>query len=260
VTSNPETAFFQSADAYERFMGRYSRPLAVEFARATGVAAGQDVLDVGCGTGALTVVLADLAGADHVAAVDPSEPFVEQCRANVPGADVRVAPAEALPFADGTFDRALSQLVFHFVTDAPAAAAEMARVTRPGGAAAACVWDFTGGMTMLASYWQAVREIEPSESGESVRFGGKPGELAQLWRDTGLRHVVDSELVVSSHYEGFDELWQSFLAGQGPAGQHARSLEEPNRTAVRDAFHRRIGSPEGPFELTARAWYALGVV
>ena len=111
---------FQKADAYETFMGRYSRSLAPEFARAAGVAGGERVLDVGCGTGALTAVLADLVGADQVAAVDPSEPFVEECQASVPGADVRVGPAEALPFEDGAFDRALSQLVFHFVQD-PAA-------------------------------------------------------------------------------------------------------------------------------------------
>jgi SAM-dependent methyltransferase len=260
MTSSSETAFFQSVDAYERFMGRYSAPLALEFAHAAGVARGQHVLDVGCGTGALTVVLAGLVGADLVAAVDPSEPFVEECRKRVPGADVRVGPAEALPFEDGRFDRTLAQLVFHFVGDSAAAVAEMARVTRPGGLVAACVWDFTGGMTMLASYWQAVREIDPKEQGEAVRFGGKPGELAEVWRRAELREVVDSELAVSSHYADFDELWDSFLGGVGPAGAYAASLSGAKREAVRGAFRRRIGSPSGPFDLTARAWYAAGVV
>jgi SAM-dependent methyltransferase len=253
------TSFFQSADAYERYMGRYSRTLAPEFARAAGIASGQRVLDVGCGTGALTVVLADLVGADHVAAVDPSEPFVEQCRANVPGADVRVAPAEALPFEEGTFDRALAQLVFHFVSAPAAAVAEMKRVTRPGGSVAACVWDMTGGMTMIRAYWDAACEADPDAPDEKERFGGRPGQLVELWRAAGLRDVTDSTLEVSSHYEDFNELWQSFRPGEGPVGAHAASLEGAKHDAVRDALHRRVGSPEGPFELTARAWYAAGL-
>jgi len=260
TSQSSDPVFFRSVDAYERFMGRYSRPLALEFARATGVAAGEHVLDVGCGTGALTGVLAELVGPDLVAGVDPSEPFVQECRAHVPGADVRLGPAEALPFGDGTFDRTLSQLVFHFVDDTAAAVAEMARVTRSGGLVAACVWDFTGGMTMLRSYWEAVRENDPTERGEAARFGGRPGELAELWRAAGLREVAEGELVVSSHYEGFDELWESFLGGVGPAGAYALSLDEPAREAVRQSFWRRVGAPDGPFDLTARAWYATGAV
>jgi SAM-dependent methyltransferase len=256
MTSSP--SFFTSADAYERFMGRYSRALAPEFARAAGVASGERVLDVGCGTGALTVVLADLVGVDHLAAVDPSEPFVEQCRANVPGADVRLGPAEALPFEDGTFDRALAQLVFHFVSDPAAAAAEMKRVTLPGGKVAACVWDMTGGMMMIRAYWDAAREADPDAPDEIERFGGRRGQLVDLWRAAGLRDVTDSLLEVSSHYKDFDELWQSFRGGEGPVGVHAASLEGAKHDAVRGALHRRVGSPEGPFELTARAWYAVG--
>jgi SAM-dependent methyltransferase len=260
MTSTSDPTFFQKADAYERFMGRYSGPLALEFAGAAGVHAGEHVLDVGCGPGALTAVLAELVGPDLVAAVDPSEPFVEKCRARVPGADVRVGSAEALPFGDGTFDRALSQLVFHFVDDPAAGVAEMARVTRSGGLVAASVWDLTGGMTMLRSYWEAAQELNPREPGEAARFGARRGELAQLWRDAGLRDVTDGELVVSAHYADFDELWESFLGGIGPAGAHAVSLNAPDREAVREAVRRRIGSPAGPFDLSARAWYAAGIV
>jgi SAM-dependent methyltransferase len=258
--TSSELSFFRSANAYERFMGRYSRTLAPEFARAAAVASGQRVLDVGCGTGALSVVLADLVGADHVAAVDPSEPFVEQCRANVPGVDIRSAPAEALPFEDGTFDRTLAQLVFHFVADPAAAVAEMKRVTRPGGTVAACVWDMTGGMTMIRAYWDAAREADKDAPDERERFGGRPGQLVDLWRGAGLRDVTDSSLEVSSPYEDFDELWQSFRGGEGPIGTHAASLEGAKHDAVRDALQHRVGSPEGPFELTARAWCAIGTV
>jgi SAM-dependent methyltransferase len=251
---------FADASAYQRFMGRYSDRLAHEFARTAGVSPGERVVDVGCGTGALTVVLADLVGPDHVAGADPSEPFVEQARARIPGADLRVASAEALPFDDDTFDVALSQLVFHFVSDPAASVREMARVTRPGGRVAACVWDMTGGMTMIRAFWDATRATGSSEPGETERFGGRPGQLAGLWREAGLRDVEDSVLTVSTDYADFDELWQSFLGASGPIGAHVASLDDAQRQALENALHARLGSPEGPFTLTAAAWLAAGVV
>jgi SAM-dependent methyltransferase len=255
-----DSQMFRKADAYENFMGRYSRPLGPEFARASGVEQGQRVLDVGCGTGALTSVLCDFVGADHVAGVDPSEPFVEQCRETVPGADIRLGPAEALPFGDGEFDRALSQLVFHFVDDPAASVEEMARVTRPGGVVSACVWDMTGGMTMIYAYWAAVSEVGVPGRSEVERFGGKPGQLAGLWRDAGLRDVDDRAITVSSAYRDFDELWSTFRAGVGPVGVHAESLEGDALDAVRETFRRNVGSPGGAFELAATAWFAAGTV
>jgi SAM-dependent methyltransferase len=256
----PERPLFVNASSYEVFMGRYSDPLSHEFAREAGVSAGEGVLDVGCGTGALTTVLAGIVGAEQVAGVDPSEPFVEACRDRVPGADIRLGPAEALPFEDATFDRTLSQLVFHFVKDPAASAAEMARVTRPGGVVAACVWDMTGGMTMIRAYWDAARSTDPSAPDEEQRFGARPGQLAQLWRDTGLRDVTDATLTVSTQYRDFDELWDSFQGAVGPVGAHAASLEGEMRDAVREAFWRNVGSPEGSFSLTGTAWYTSGVV
>jgi SAM-dependent methyltransferase len=255
-----DTQMFKKADAYENFMGRYSRPLAPEFAQASRVEHGLRVLDVGCGTGALTSTIADIVGADQVAGVDPSEPFVEQCRENLPGADIRVGPAEALPFADAEFDRALAQLVFHFVDDPIASVREMARVTRPGGVVSACVWDMTGGMTMIGAYWEAVSEAGVPGRSEVERFGGKPGQLAGLWRDTGLREVDDRSITVSSAYRDFDELWATFRAGVGPVGVHAESLEGDALDAVRETFRRNVGSPDGAFELTATAWFAAGTV
>jgi SAM-dependent methyltransferase len=258
--TSPLSNFFSDPDTYDNFMGRYSRVLAPEFARAAEVAAGQDVLDVGCGPGALTAVLAGVVGADHVAAADPTEPFVEQCRARVPGADVRLAQAEALPFADESFDRTLAQLVFHFVSDPIASVGEMKRVTRPGGKVAACVWDFTGGMTMIRAYWDAAREADPDAPTEPERFGGKPAQIADLWRAAGLSDVEDTSLRVSTRYQDFDELWQSFRRGEGQASAHAASLDGEKHDAVRDALRFRVGSPEGPFELIASAWCAVGTV
>src|SRR5581483_3560475 len=181
-------------------------------------------------------------------------------RRRLPEADLRVAPAESLPFEDGTFDAALSQLVFHFVDDPPKAVAEMRRVTRAGGHVASCVWDMTGGMTMLRWYWDAARQVDRSAPDEIERFGGKPGQLAALWREAGLRDVVDDEIVVAARYRDFDELWTAFLGGVGPVGAHVSSLDDRQRAEVAAALRRRIGSPEGPFELTARAWFARGTV
>lgn len=259
-TGSDSSLFFEKADAYEAFMGRYSAPLAHEFSRAAGVRSGELVLDVGCGPGALTTVLAKIVGPEQVAAVDPSEPFVKACRDRVPGADVRVAPAEALPFGDAEFDRALSQLVFHFVKDPAASVAEMARVTRSGGLVAACVWDMTGGMSMIHGYWEAVREAGVPGQSEEERFGGRSGQLAALWRQAGLREVTDGSLTVETAYRDFEELWGSFRGGVGPAGAHAAALEGAAHDAVRDAYRQKVGSPEGAFSLGARAWYAAGTV
>jgi hypothetical protein len=137
----------------------------------------------------------------------------------------------------------------------------MKQVTRHGGTVAACVWDFTGSMTMVRAYWDSAREVAPNAPDEIERFGGRPGQLAALWREVGLRDVTGSSLAVSSRYGDFDELWQSVLGGAaGPVGAHVTSLDEASREALRGALRRRLGSPGGPFELTARARCAVGVV
>lgn len=245
--------------AYDSFMGRYSRPLAALFADAAGVAEGQRVVDVGCGPGALTEELARRAGASAVAAVDPSEPFVEECARRNPGVDVRQGVAESLPFPDASFDAALAQLVLHFVSDPAAAAGEMRRVLRPGGTAAACVWDFERGMQMLRLFWDAALAVDPSAPDEAstLRFG-RDGEIAALFAEAGLSDVAQGELNVKASYEGFDDFWGGFLAGSGPAGAYCVSLEPERQEALREELRRRAGDPQGPFDLTARAWYAVG--
>jgi ubiquinone/menaquinone biosynthesis C-methylase UbiE len=256
-----DAMFRAPATAYDTFMGRYSTPLAPLFADAAGVAAGQTVLDVGCGPGALTGVLVDRLGAQSVAACDPSPPFVSVCAARHPGVDVRQAPAEAIPFEDDRFDAALAQLVLHFVTDSAAAAAGMRRVVRPGGVVAACVWDFGEGMQMLRQFWDAASAVAPDVPDEAnvLRFGGE-GEIAELFASTGLVGVEETTLRVTSDYEMFDELWDGFLAGVGPAGVYCASLGEAQQAALRQELFERVGSPHGPLTLQAIARCAIGRV
>jgi SAM-dependent methyltransferase len=253
--------FRGSADAYDRFVGRYGPHLSRELIAAAGVRQGQRVLDVGCGPGPLTTALAALVGAAHVSAVDPSKPFVQACRERVPGADVRVAAAEELPFEDHTFDATLSQLVVNFLDDAPRGLLEMRRVTRPDGVVAGCTWDYADGMTMLRGFWDSVRALDPegggADEGLTMRYAD-PETLGELWRGAGLRDVDVSELLAEASYKGFDDLWEPFLAGIGPAGAHAASLDADDQRRLRDEFHRRLGSPAGHFTLAARAWCAVG--
>jgi ubiquinone/menaquinone biosynthesis C-methylase UbiE len=251
------TGFNVAAEAYDQFMGRYSRLLAPQLADLAGVETGQRAIDVGCGPGALTAVLAERIGPGNIAAVDPSEPFVAAARERFPGVDVRVATAESLPFGDGGFDVALAQLVVHFMTDPVGGLAEMRRVTRRGGVVVACVWDFHGGRSPLSPFWTAIAEMEPGHTGESLYAGARQGHLVDLFRAAGLRDVTEHELVADMQHQTFEEWWDPFTNGVGPAGSLAASLDEDRRRDLRARI--RAALPEPPFTLTARAWAARGV-
>jgi SAM-dependent methyltransferase len=255
--------FSVSADAYDRLMGRYSAQLASALIDFAGVEPGMRALDVGCGPGALTSALADQLGMTSVAAADPSEPFVEACQARLPRVEVVAAAAGALPFADGTFDATLSQLVVNFMPDARAGVNEMLRVTRPDGVVASCVWDYAGGMTLLREFWRAAGEIDPEHAAavdeRVVMRWCAEGELAELWRTAGLSDVRFGALVVSAAYTGFEDLWSSFLTGVGPSGAFCKSLDEERRAALRDAYRRGIEVGDASFELSARAWAVAGL-
>ena len=252
-------SFLTSGDAYDRYMGRYSRTLAVAFADEAAIDTGRTVLDVGCGPGALTGELVGRLGAAAVSAFDPSPPFVEACAGRHPGVDVRLGRAEAIPFDDGRFDAAMAQLVLHFVSDPSKAMHELRRVVRPGGTVAACVWDFAEGMEMLRAFWDAALLVDAAAPDEAraLRFGG-PGEIAALLLEAGYDDVAESTLRVSSHYSGFDELWSGFMAGIGPAGTYCMSLPDEQRAALHHALFQRLGEPVGPFSLAALARYASG--
>jgi SAM-dependent methyltransferase len=251
--------FDVAADAYDSFMGRYSRllsPQLADFARVGGNGR-QRVLDVGCGPGALTAELVGRVGAAAVAAVDPSESFVAAARARNPGVEVVRAPAESLPFADGSFDAALAQLVVHFMADPVAGLSEMARVTRRDGVVAACVWDHGGGQGPLRVFWQAARELDPEVDDESDLAGVREGHLLQLFESAGLREIDGTVLPVRIDHANFDEWWEPFTRGVGPAGAYLAKLELAERDALREACRAQL--PAGPFTLTAVAWAARGV-
>lgn len=250
-------SFDVSGNAYDRFMGRYSRELAPAFADFAGVEAGQRVVDVGCGSGVLTEELALRVGADHVAGADPS-PLLEACAERVPGADLKRAGAEDLPWPDDSFEAALAQLVVHFMQDPEAGIVEMARVTRPGGVVAACTWDFPDGMKLLGTYWTSAKALDPGTAAESNAFS--EARLEELWREAGLGDVEVDGIVVSSRYESFDELWHTFLLGVGPSGQHLVSQPPERQSAIRAEYFSRVGEPAGAFELDARAWAVRGRV
>jgi SAM-dependent methyltransferase len=251
-------AFDVAADLYDRFMGRYSSQLSAGLADLASVEAGQTVLDVGCGPGVLTAELVRRVGADAVAAVDPSEPFVEAARVRHPGVDVRLATAEDLPHPDDAFDAALAQLVVHFMTDPVAGIAEMARVTRADGVVTASVWDLAGDRAPISPFWRAVRALDADAQDESRFAGARAGHLTELFAEAGLRDVEEVELSASVEHASFDDWWEPFTLGVGPAGAYARSLGEAELAELRDRCRTLL--PEAPFTLAVFAWAARGTV
>jgi ubiquinone/menaquinone biosynthesis C-methylase UbiE len=249
--------FDVAAEAYDRFMGRFSVQLAPGLADLAGVEAGQTVLDVGCGPGALTGELVRRLGPDGVAAADPSESFVEAARARHPGVDVRLASAESLPHPDDTFDAALAQLVVHFMSDPVGGLGEMARVTRTGGAVAACVWDHGGRRAPISAFWEAVHTLDPEADDESGLAGARAGHLVELFDAAGLREVEEATLSAAIEYESFEEWWEPFTFGVGPAGAYARRLDAEQLSALQARCRELL--PEAPFTITAVAWAARGV-
>jgi len=245
------------AEAYDRFIGRYSTQLAPQLADLGGIRVGQRVVDVGCGPGALTAELVERVGVGAVCAVDPSESFVAAARGRYPGVDVRRAAAEKLPFDDAVFDAALAQLVVHFMSDPVAGLREMKRVTSPGGIVAACVWDHAGGRTPLAEFWQAARELDPEVRDESDLAGAHEGHLGELFDQADLSSVHETTLGASVQFASFEEWWEPFTLGVGPAGAYAQTLDESSLERLRDRCRQLLPPP--PFTVTTTAWAARGV-
>jgi SAM-dependent methyltransferase len=252
--------FSAGAERYDRWMGRYSTGLAPAFADASGIRPDMRVLDVGCGPGALTSELARRVGEEQVAAIDPAERFVEACRARHPRAEVRQGGAESLPWPDAAFDAALCSLVIAFMEDTEQGLSEMSRVTRPGGVVSACMWDLQsgGGMTMLCTFWDVAREIDPAVEDESGRPGVTEGDIGNRMRQAGLRDVHDGVVEAHVSYADFADFWEPFTYGIGPAGQYLASVPDEHQAQLREGCRSRL--PDGPFTLSARAWFARGTV
>ena len=232
-------------------------PLAPQLADFAGVTGGQQVLDVGCGPGALTAELVARLGPAAVSAVDPSEPFVVAARERYPEVDVQRAAAEQLPFEDRAFDAALAQLVVHFMADPVAGLREMSRVTREGGVVAACVWDHAGGTGPLSLFWAAAHELDPEAEDESKLAGSGEGHLAQLFEAAGLQDVEETALPVSVEHPSFEDWWEPYTLGVGPAGSYAAGLDATGQAALRERCRELL--PAAPFVLTSRAWAARGL-
>lgn len=239
--------FRVDSDAYDDFMGRYSSRLAVRFAEFAGVSSGLRVLDVGAGTGALTREL--IARGASVAAADPSPEFVAAFGTRFPDVEVREAPADEMPFEDGAFDLALAQLVVAFVPDGPAAVAEMARVARR---VAVCMWGIAE-VDMFAAIDRTAEAIGVSNLAEPRRYR-TPHEIDGLLAPLG--EVESAELDVTTEYRDYEEFWQTLQRGVGPAGHWIASLDGEAHERAYDELHRQLGSPDGPFELNARAFAA----
>lgn len=257
---------FTNAAAYERYMGRWSQrlaPLLVAFAQ---VADGERLLDVGAGTGSLALALSAAAPASAIVGVEPSAPYVAYARTRTSNPRLRfaVGDAQALPFPAASFDHCLSLLVVNFIPDARRAAQEMRRVTRPGGRVSACVWDYSDGMTMLRRFWDTAVALDPAA--EPRHEGHMPhcraGQLAALWRESGLRQIEETGLVIDTDFGSFEDFWAPFLDGQAPAPNYATALPPERQAALRERLRATLlgDRPDGPFALTARAWAVRGTV
>jgi SAM-dependent methyltransferase len=255
---------WQDADAYERFIGRWSRRAADQFLAWLSLPAGATWVDVGCGTGALAGQIVARTDPARVTGVDPSAAFVEAARDRVaqPVAAFEVGQADRLPLGTGSADVVVSGLVLNFVPDVPAALDEAARVARPGGTVAAYVWDYAGRMELLRRFWDAAVELDPSaaELDEGRRFPiAAPAPLATAWVDAGLGEVLIAPLDVPTRFADFDDLWLPFTVPIGPAPGYVATLPPDHRDALRERMRSTLPiGPEGTIDLIARAWAIRG--
>lgn len=256
---------WQGAAAYERYMGRWSRQLAPRFVQWIDAPPGRRWLDLGCGTGALSAAILASCTPASLTGVDPSDGFLAAARAGLP-AQVRLhrAPADHLPLADGAVDVVASALVLNFVPDAAAALREMVRVTAARGCVAACVWDYAQQMEMIRHYWDAAAQLGLLAPGQAQgeRFPiCRPEALAEAFAGAGLQQVAVSAIEIDMRFADFEDFWQPFLGGQGPAPAHAVGLKDAERARLRETLRARVPvQADGSVRLRARAWAARAVV
>ena len=256
---------WERGHAYEQYVGRWSRRVAPLFVSWLRVPAGRRWIDVGCGTGTVCAAILDSGSPSSVAGVEPSEGFLKTAKENLSGrAALHQGSATAIPFGDASVDAVVSGLVLNFVPDQRAALAEMARVTTSGGTIGAYVWDYAGKMELMRVFWDAAVELDPGAAtmDEGVRFPVcRPEALETLFAGAGLQRVEVKAIDIPTPFANFDDYWQPFLGGQGPAPAYAMSLDEAARTRLRDRIRERIPiGPDGSIALTARAWAARAIV
>jgi SAM-dependent methyltransferase len=256
---------WERGSPYEQYVGRWSRQVAPLFLSWLAIPAGRRWLDVGCGTGALCAAIVDRCAPASVAGIEPSEGFLKTARENLAGrAALHHGSATAIPLGDASVDVVVSGLVLNFVPDQRAALAEMARVTGKGGTIAGYVWDYAGKMELMRYFWDAAVELDPSAAtmDEGIRFTlCRPEALGNLFADAGLKGVEVTPIDIPTRFTSFDDYWQPFLGGQGPAPAYAMSLDEPGRERLRDHIRTRIPvAADGVISLTARAWATRATV
>jgi len=264
IGASTQSEVFSEARAYERFMGRWSRSLAPQLVRFAGVRDGDTVLDVGSGTGALTAAVATVAPSSRIVGIDPSATYVTLAQSQHGNARIsfEVGDAQQMRFEPAMFDRTLSLLVMNFIPDPRKALEEMKRVTKPNGTIAAAVWDYGDGMGMLRVFWDEAIELHPMNVGKDERNMPlcRQGELAALWKQQGLRDVVEEALTIETRFASFDDVWAPFLEKQGPAGAYVAALTPPDRETLRNRLRKRLlgSEPDKPITMRARAWAVRG--
>ncbi len=265
MSDQPLSDTWEKGDAYERYVGRWSRQVAPVFLKWFHASPGQRWLDVGCGTGALCAAILEHGSPASVTGVEPSEGFLETARKTLSSQAVFYAGnATAIPLEDASVDVVVSGLVLNFVPDQPAALKEMIRVTADGGMIGAYVWDYAEGMELMRYFWDAALGLNPEASSvdESARFPlCRPEALTDLFTRAGLQTVAVTLIDIPTPFESFDDYWQPFMGAQGPAPAYAMSLGEADRARLREAIFDRLPiQPDGSILLTARAWAVRSTV
>ena len=261
-----QAQMFSGAEKYERFMGRWSQRLAPLFVRFAGIKDGEQVLDVGSGTGSLALAIAAQTRRSEVVGIDPSRAFVDFAnqRTSDPRIKFQVGDAQSLDFPDASFNSCLALLVMNFIPDASKAMTEMRRVTKPGGWVAACVWDYDEGMEMLRKFWDAAVALDPAAARLDERDMpfSRRGQLSALWNESGFKDVRETGLAIDLEFVSFEDYWAPFLESQGPAGVYVASLTKGQREKLKDRLRNEVlgGKPDGPFTLKARSWAVRGRV